>query len=64
MDLQMELFCWYVTESCKIFTAYATITDIDTDRMSLSVFYKELLNIYYICHNLHMSQSPTSLFRQ
>ena len=28
MDLQKKICCWYFPESCKIFTAYATITDI------------------------------------
>jgi hypothetical protein len=41
----------YFTESCKIFTAFATITDDHTDGLWPSIFYQELLKIYCPCHN-------------
>jgi hypothetical protein len=38
MDLQTELYHQYFLESCKIFIAYATITDVNLDGIILSVF--------------------------
>jgi hypothetical protein len=35
----------------KIFTGNATITDVFTDGTIPLVFYRELRNIYYKCHN-------------
>jgi len=42
MDLQTELFRLYFTDSYKIFTIYATITDVSTNRIRLLEFHKEL----------------------
>ena len=47
----MKFFHRYFIKSCKIFTAHATIIDVDIDGISPSVFYRELKNIYCICHN-------------
>jgi len=51
MDFQTETFRQYFTESWKIFTGNATITNILTDENISSVFYRELQNIYCKCHN-------------
>jgi hypothetical protein len=59
MDFQTETFHQYFTESWKIFTGNATITNILTDGNISSVFYRELQNIYCKCHNhrrLYMSR--------
>jgi hypothetical protein len=59
MDFQTETFRQYFTESWKIFTGNATITNILTDGNISSVFYRELQNIYCKCHNhrrLYMSR--------
>ena len=50
-SLQTDTIYQYFIENCKIFTAHATITDVSTDGYNLSVFYRELQNIYYTCHN-------------
>jgi hypothetical protein len=50
-SVQTDTVRQYFTESCKIFTAHATITDVCTDGYSPSVFYLELQNIYCTCHN-------------
>ena len=47
----MALHRRYLTESYKIFTEYATITDVSTNGLRPSVFHIELHNIYCICHN-------------
>ena len=41
----------HFTVSWKIFTGYAIITDVSTDGNIPSVFYRELNNIYWKCHN-------------
>ena len=50
-SIQTEPICWYFTESCKIFTTFATITNDLTDRKWSSIFYRELQNMYCIYHN-------------
>jgi predicted patatin/cPLA2 family phospholipase len=50
-SLQTDTIYQYFIENCKIFTAHATITDVSTDGYNLSVFYRELQNVYYTCHN-------------
>jgi len=47
----MALHRRYLTESYKIFTEYAIITDVSTNGLRPSVFHRELHNIYCICHN-------------
>jgi hypothetical protein len=47
----MDIVHRYFTESWEIFTGNATITDVFTDGWNPSVFYRELKNIYWECHN-------------
>jgi len=49
-DFQTNVVRRYFTESCKIFTTYATFTDGFPDGRSPFVFYQELQNIYCISH--------------
>jgi hypothetical protein len=56
-DFQTDVVRQYFTESCKMFTAYATFTDGFPNRHSLSVFYRELQNIYCICHKHRWNNS-------
>ena len=65
-SLQTEWVCRFFIESCKIFTEYATITNVSTNGHSPSVFYRELKNIYCICHNHRQTNSvgkcPTGIY--
>jgi len=60
-DFQTDVVCRYFIESCKIFTINATFTDGFPDRHSPSVFYRELLNIYSICHK-HRWKNSVGIF--
>ena len=61
---QMKTFRWYFTESWKIFTANAIITDIYTDGYMSSAFHRK--NIYFICHyhrqNISIGIFPAGIF--
>jgi len=44
MSLQIDTVCRYFTESCKIFTANAILTDIDTDKYNMLAFISAVHN--------------------
>jgi hypothetical protein len=50
-SLQMDTVSVSISPSWKIFTRNAIITDISTECYCLSVFYRELQNIYCKCDN-------------
>jgi len=51
----------HFTERWKIFTGNATITDVFTDGKSPSAFYRELKDIYWICH-YHRRNTSVGIF--
>ena len=57
----MECIRQYFTESSKIFTGNATITNVFTNGWSPSVFCRELKNIYWICH-YHQRNKSIGIF--
>jgi len=60
-DFQTDVVHRYFTESCKIFTAYATFINGFPDRHSPLVLYLKLQNIYCIFHK-HRRNNSVAFF--